>query len=175
MNIPANRIFSIMVAVSQNGVIATKQGKLPFDIPSDKKYYLNTIKNKIWIQARKSFENGPSAQLETKHNFVLTHQSDFKTEIKNTTVVSSLQEALEKADEKTLDQEEIFIGGGMSLYSEALGFASKIYLTRVHQDYSDGGAFFPSFDWTGWKQIKNELNKNPAGPDFSFQVFERDI
>lgn len=173
MDIPSHRTYSIMVAISQNGLIALQSGELPFNIPKDKEYYLNMIKNKVWIQARGSFENGPSNLLETKHNFILTRNHSYQSKIKNTTSVSSLAEALMKASQITESGDEIFIGGGMALYADALSFVDKIYITRVHEDVLGGGAFFPSFDWTQWKRTSSQFNKNDNGADFTFEIYER--
>ena len=173
MRIPENRIYSIMVAISENGVIALHSGELPFNIKADKEYYLNIIENKIWIQARKSFENGPKPQLRTKHNIILTNNPNYKPDLANSHSVHSIDEALKLAFQLSDNDEEIFIGGGMNLYSQALSFADRIYITRVHQNYLNGGAFFPAFDWTLWEQVKSEFHKNSKGPNFSLEVYHR--
>lgn len=173
MKIPEKRKFSLMVAVSQNGVIALKSGELPFNIPEDKEYYLDVIKDHVWIQARKSFENGPSSLLKTKHNIILSSKKDFDPKVDNSSVVASFEEALNLAAQMTSDGEKIFIGGGMGIYSEALSFADRIYLTRVHKDYLDGGAFFPAFDLSLWERSKSERKKSSQGLEFSYEVYNR--
>tara|TARA_Y100000768_G_scaffold388408_1_gene384145 strand:- start:19262 stop:19789 length:528 start_codon:yes stop_codon:yes gene_type:complete len=173
MIVPENRIYSIMVAISENGVIALQSGELPFNIEADKKYYLGVIENKIWIQARKSFENGPKSELRTKHNIILTNNTDYKPGLANSSTVHSIEGALKLASQLTENDEEIFIGGGMNLYSQALSFVDRLYMTRVHQSYIDGGAFFPAFDWKLWKQVKSQFHKNSQGPNFSIEIYQR--
>ena len=90
-----------------------------------------------------------------------------------TSIVSSLQEALESAHKITEVDEEIFIGGGMGVYADGLSLLDKLYITRVHQCYDNGGAFFPSFNWNQW-DLKSSDRKSPeSGPEYSFEIYQR--
>lgn len=87
---------------------------------------------------RKTFES-IGKPLPGRTNIIITRNPDFKAE--GCIVVSSLEEALEKAEQ--LDQ-EIFIGGGGEIYKQALPHTDKLYLTLVDSD-EQGDVFFP--DW----------------------------
>ena len=79
---------------------------------------------------------------------------------------TSLEEAIEKAKEETSD--EIMVIGGAQIYALALPFASRIYLTRVHQS-PDGDAFFPELG-EEWKEVKGVDHDG-----YSFLTFERTV
>jgi dihydrofolate reductase len=157
--------ISLIVAVSQNGVIG-KEGGLPWYLPAElARFKQITIGHPI-IMGRKTHESIGRA-LPGRQNIVITRNQDFKAE--GCEVVSSLDEALKAAGQV----DEVFVIGGASIYEIALPKADKVYLTKVATDI-DGDKYF-SFNNSGWKLISSDKysadDKNKF--DFEFQEWVR--
>ncbi|TVR75019.1 MAG: dihydrofolate reductase [Marinilabiliales bacterium] len=69
---------------------------------------------------------------------------------------------------------EIFIAGGGEIYSQAMGIADRIYITRVHADF-EGDTLFPPIPEREWKLTEemhhpaDERNKYPM----TFRIYDR--
>ena len=160
--------ISFIVAVSENNVIG-KDNKLPWQLPSDMKYF----KNKTWalpvVMGRKTFE-ALGKPLEGRTKIVITRQTDWNP--RGVEIVHSIDQAIVAATK--LDAKEIFIIGGSELFSAALPSADRIYLTLIHHEF-EGDAVFPTLNQEEWKLASNkdfvadEKNKYAH----SFQVWER--
>lgn len=84
-------------------------------------------------------------------------------------VVTSLNEALLKA--KELEQEEIFIFGGASVYKEAIGITDRLYLTRIEATDADADAFFP--DYSEFTKVLDEEKHFEYNPPYTWLTLER--
>ena len=87
-------------------------------------------------------------------------------------MVSSLPEALRLAGER--GETEVFIGGGGSIYAQALAVADRIYMTRVHV-VVEADVVFPAWDDKEWCAILKEelMAAEGASPACTFTVYER--
>jgi dihydrofolate reductase len=70
------------------------------------------------------------------------------------------------------DDEEVFVIGGNALYQAALPLADKLYLTRVHQDFS-GDAYFPAYDAVRWQEVENVSGISAEGLGYAFVIYEK--
>jgi len=158
--------ISLIAAASENNVIG-KHNKLVWNLPTDFSYYKETVRHKVIIMGRKTAQS-PDFFFSEKRNIVVTRQKGFHAE--GLEVKNSLKEALASV----VNEEEVFITGGSQIYTQALQLADKIYLTRVHGIF-DGDAFFPEFDLSEWKIVKEEFHKanQQNSHDFTFFVYER--
>ncbi len=82
----------------------------------------------------------------------------------------SIDEAVAKMD----TENENFIIGGGSIYTQFLDHANKIYLTRVNKDY-DADVYFPEFSLNVWELIECENISDDPQNDFtySFETYVR--
>lgn len=160
--------IAAIVAVANNGVIG-KEGGLPWYLPAELARFKQTTTGHPIIMGRKTHESIGRA-LPGRTNLVITRNKDFKAE--GCEIVSSLDEAIEKA-KKSEGADEIFIIGGEQIYSEALPLLDRIYLTKVDTEV-DGDKFF-RYDPREWRQISSEKHsadeKNKH--NFEFTVLER--
>jgi len=129
-----HKIYSV-VAVDQNMGIS-KDGKIPWNIKEDMKYFKNlTIstkdKNKrnMVIMGRVTWESLPNL-LINRRNVIITRNKDYID--KGADVVHSLQEAIELADEEI---ETIYVIGGAQIYLEADNVQDGVYMTIINKDY----------------------------------------
>ena len=160
--------LSHIVATSQNHVIGN-EGKLPWDIPEDLKYFFNKTRNKILIMGRKTFDSLGQA-LPSRLNIVLTRNQGFKAQ--NTVVFPNFDQALEYAQQKEILEKydsEIFIGGGAEIYKQTLNYMDRLYVTRIHKNY-EGDTFYPEIP-SSFKEVSRIDKKDPV--PFSFLVYEK--
>lgn len=152
--------INIIVARSRNGVIG-KDGKLPWHLPEDLKFFKEKTMGFPVIMGRKTWES-IGKPLKGRENIVLTKNPSYQ--VNNAIKVSSLEEAL------TLFTGDIFIIGGATLYKQALPLANKVWITEIDKDF-EGNAVFDKLDEKEWKLIWEE--KHQSSLPFKFQCFER--
>jgi len=159
----------MIAACSLNRVLGF-QGKLPWKLPKDLKFFHDTTKGHPVIMGRATYES-LGKPLPNRTNIVITSKKGLN--IPGCIVVHSLEESFVEA-EKAPGSEKIFIGGGGVVYTEALPHSDFIYLTRIHGTF-EGDAFFPEFDQTEWKLISEEKHgiDEKHAQAFDFLVFER--
>lgn len=167
-------IVSLIAAQSSNRVIGMNNA-LPWDIPEDMNYFKEKTRGKIIIMGRKTFESLPKL-LPKRLHIVISRNTKNQTQ-EGLIWVNSLSVALEEAKKHIPPwPEEVFVIGGGEIYSQALPFTDRIYLTQIHQNFA-GDAYFPEFDRSIFKlltKVTNQSNspKNP-GLNFDFLLFEK--
>jgi dihydrofolate reductase len=157
-------MFSIIVAVSQNQVIASK-GQLPWNIPDDMKYFKKVTSGKTIVMGSKTYLSIGKC-LEGRRNIILTRDKDFKE--KNAEIYYSVEDLYNVID----DKEEIMIIGGANIYEHFLPVVDKIYYTQIYENY-EGDTFFPNEWLAGFREVEREDHLN-ANPSFSWLVYERE-
>jgi dihydrofolate reductase len=115
---------------------------------------------------RKTYES-IGKPLSGRTNIILSRNKNYTAE--GCVVFNSYEEALNYSTGK--NQEEIFVIGGEQIYKEALINADKLYLTKVHTN-PKGDAFFPTIDFSNWKEIAHtSVNRNEKN-EFDFTIIE---
>lgn len=151
-------MISAIVAMSKNGVIGIN-GRLPWILPEELKHFTNITMGHHIILGRKTHES-IGRPLEGRKNLIVSRDENYQSP--GCTTFSSVKEAITFA--KTAGDNEVIIGGGAKIYSDALFFTNRLYITIV-DTYLEGDTFFPAFDWHDWKEVsythheKNNLNK----------------
>jgi dihydrofolate reductase len=161
-------IISLVVAAANNNAIG-KDGKLPWCLPNDMRYFKNVTWGMPVIMGRKTFEI-LGKPLTGRKNIVITRQSNWKAN--GVVSVKSLDDALFVA--KETDAREVMVIGGGEIYRMAFEKTKRIYITRVKAE-PEGDTFFPDIDPKKWKLVSQKDHdadeKNEYG--YSFQVWER--
>jgi len=162
-------VVALIVAVAENGIIG-RDGKLPWRIPEDMKWFKEKTLGKPCIMGRKTWESFPKRPLPARTNIVVTRERDYKAE--GGVVAHSLDDALEVARREASG--EIMILGGAEIYRAALPEADRIYLTSVHGEF-DGDTVFPAIDRTDWREtvvgVYPSSAERPIG--YSFIILDR--
>ncbi|MBD3155717.1 MAG: dihydrofolate reductase [Candidatus Aenigmarchaeota archaeon] len=153
----------VIAAVARNNVIG-KDGDIPWHIPEDLKHFRDETSGFPVIMGRKTYESLPKKPLKGRLNIVLTRRKDYKPG-KGVVVKNSLKEAIEYCEKKNYVR--AFIGGGASIYKQALSFADKLDITRVHKDY-EGDTYFPEIDPDKWQLVEKDDQNG-----YSFLVYVR--
>jgi dihydrofolate reductase len=158
---------SLIVAMSTNHVIG-HQGKLPWHIPEDLRYFKAMTLGKPVVMGRKTHESIGFA-LPGRLNIVLT--CDRAWQSKGCLTVYTLEDAWAAAG----DAEEVMVIGGAALYSQVIACVDRMYITRIHT-IVEGDAYFPEFDPSDWRLISSQtLSSDRAnGSSVTFEILERD-
>lgn len=166
MNMPT---ISIIAAVGESNQTIGYKKKLPWNLPADMKRFKQITQGHAVIMGKKTFESLPVRPLPKRTNIVLTS-------LLSEGVVEGYYEAnsLEDALEMCVNEKEVFIIGGSSVYAQSMEMAQKMYITWVHGDFQ-GDTFFPKIDFSKWKLVSTETHKpNSSNPHpYTFTVYEK--
>jgi dihydrofolate reductase len=146
-------IVSLIVALDEDGGIG-KKGGLPWRLSADLKNFKSLTMGHYLILGRKTYES-IGRSLPGRRMVVVTRKKDFTAP--GCLVAHSLADALSLAEKS--GEDEVFIGGGGEIFTQALPLAERIYLTRVHTRASCD-VFFPELDGEEWQEI--ERKEHPA-------------
>ncbi|MDO8522259.1 MAG: dihydrofolate reductase [bacterium] len=149
-------LITAVVAIGRNRELG-KNDKLLWHIPDDLHRFKRLTLGRPMIMGRKTFESivgyigGP---LPERTNIVVTKDPAWKYE--GVTKADTLESAIEIA--KGLDAEEIGIGGGSSIYEQALPYIDKLYLTLI-DDEKPADTFFPPYEHMFTKKVFEESHE----------------
>ena len=136
----------LIVAVDKNNGIG-KQGKLPWHVPEDLKYFKRETLGATVIMGRVTYDSIGSL-LPKRENIVISRHGRIAARVPT---VASLAQAFERA--KINGTSKVFVIGGKQIYKQALPFCNTIMLTRIPGDYGCD-TFFPELNFEhGWKRI----------------------
>ncbi len=157
-------MITLIAAAAENNALG-KDNDLLWHLPEDFKRFKQITSGHYIIMGRKTFESFPKP-LPNRTHIIITRQEKYLE--KGCLVVHSLDEALEIAPQN----EEVFIIGGAQIYEQALPFADKIDLTRVHTEL-EADAFFPEFNTSEWNLVFSEKNFKDEKHqyDFTFETY----
>lgn len=173
-------LLSHIVAASKNGVIS-HQGKMPWHIPEDLRFFHKKTSGHSVIMGRKTFE-AIGKPLKNRFNVILTRQKQTTPLFSHPHIIltSSLKAAIQKCMEKKNQYgSEIFIIGGGEIYQQSLSLVNRIYLTLIDKNLK-GDTFYPPIDLSQFKKIEetcghwktNQPTKSLL-PAYSFLTYER--
>jgi dihydrofolate reductase len=124
-----------IAAMSLNRVIG-KDGKIPWHIPEDFKWFKKTTSGQAVLMGRKTYESlgGP---LPNRRNLVVTHQVDLGLGVE---IVRNLEGF--RSEDYPFD---VWVIGGEEIFRQTLGRCQDLYLSVIPR-VIDGDTFFPEFE-----------------------------
>jgi dihydrofolate reductase len=162
---------SAIAALSKNKVIG-KNNDLPWRLPDDMKFFMETTKGHHVIMGRKNYDSlqDKFKPLPNRTNIVITRQKDFKAP--GCIVLNAVEPGLEIARKNS--EEECFIIGGAEIYKLAMPYTTRLYMTEIDADI-EGDTYFPDFKKEEWKEISRK--HHPADERhkyaFDFVIYDR--
>lgn len=159
--------LSMIAAIGQNYELGF-QNQLLCHLPADLKYFKEKTIGCPVIMGDKTWESLPKKPLPNRRNIVITLNKD--AQYQDCEVVHSIEDAMNLVQ----NEKESFIIGGATIYSLFIGFIGKLYLTRIHADFT-ADCYFPRFNENEWTLVeettspKDDKNKY----DLTFQTFVR--
>ncbi len=157
--------LSLIVAMDKNRLIGVN-GRIPWRLPDDMKWFREQTMGKPVIMGRKTFESIPDRfrPLPGRRNIVVTRNWLYQAE--GVTVINSVEAALAAAG--VVD--EIVVIGGAELYTQLLPQADRLYLTRIDAEF-DGDAYFPEIDPAAWHEVYRQEHPADDRHDYAFTWF----
>lgn len=159
--------LSIIAAINQKRGIGY-QNKLLYWLPNDLKRFKALTTGHTIIMGRHTFESLPKGALPNRRNVVLSRQ---ELHFEGAECFHTLADALHTCKE----DEEVFIIGGATLYTEALPLADRLHLTEVDDKQAPADAFFPEVSPELWKEKSRECHPTDEKHlySYSFVDYER--
>lgn len=162
----------LIVAIAENGVIG-RDGKMPWHLPAELKYFRERTIGKPVIMGRKTFQS-IGKPLPGRDNIVITRDATFSAA--GVVSVGSIEAAVAEAQAAAAASgaTEIMVIGGADIYRQSLPLADRVYLTLIAA-LPEGDATFPALDEREWRlvQEKSIQQGDAATFDASARVYER--
>jgi dihydrofolate reductase len=152
--------IKLIAAIDSKQGIA-KDGKIPWDLPSDRKYFRDKIKDGPIVMGWNTFTSNKFKPYGDGRNIVITHR---KIEAApGVWIVHDIKELFEKS------KEDLWVIGGGQIFAEALPYATKLYITQVEGDF-DCDVVFPDYK-DSFKLHNQEPVLEENGTSFSYQIW----
>ncbi|MDC0879977.1 dihydrofolate reductase [Hellea sp.] len=168
----SNPKLSLIVAKSLNGVIGLN-GKLPWRLSSDLKFFKSTTLGKPVLMGRITWESLPFP-LPGRPNLVLTNNKNYLA--KGAEIFNSADKMMKRGYElaRQMNVDEVMLIGGAKLYASHIKYCDRLYITEVDATI-EGDVYFPKIDTNSWKLLsENKFPKNIKDDyPFKVKVFER--
>lgn len=123
-----------LAAMSLNRVIGA-DGKIPWHLSEDLKFFKRTTLGHIVVMGRKTYES-MGKPLPGRENWVVSRDANFP----GVRMIRDLKEVAEPGDGR-----ELFVIGGSQIYEALLDQCSEVILTLVKREV-EGDAYFPEFE-----------------------------
>lgn len=164
--------INIIVAIGKNNEIGYDNCLLA-DIPEDMKYFRETTKGAVVIMGRKTLESFPNGNpLKGRKNIVISSQGMNKNGV---IAVDSVEKSIEMA--KTLSEiedSEIFVIGGASIYEQFMDKADKLYITHLFEEFV-ADTYFPEISEEIWEleEVKAGIENIKCNIPHLFAIYKR--
>lgn len=158
--------ISLIAAVADNGIIGD-HGKIPWDLPDDRRHFRDLTWGKLLLVGRKTWEAMGGA-LPGRETWVLSRQP-LGLEVP---VFPSVDVVLAAVRERAVP--EVMVIGGSQVYRAFWELAEKICLTEV-RERPPGDARFPPVFSDRWQLVHREMHSADArhACDFNFAEYRR--
>lgn len=123
-----------IAAMSSNRVIGA-DGKIPWRLPEDLKFFKQTTLGHVILMGRKTYES-LGRPLPGREHWVVSRHANFAS----VRMIRDLADIAEPGDGR-----ELFLIGGAELYAQLLPRCSELLLTHV-KAAAEGDALFPPFE-----------------------------
>ena len=140
-------MINIIAAVAKDRAIGF-QNKLIYWLPNDLKRFKALTTGHTIIMGRNTFLSLPKGALPNRRNIVLSRTV---TDFPGCDVYPSLEEALAHCTK----DEDVYIIGGASVYTQALSLADRLCLTEVDDTPKEADTFFPEYK-VDWREVARE-------------------
>lgn len=156
-----NSEITLIVAAGEDNAIG-KDNDLIWHLSDDLKRFKSLTNGHHIIMGRKTFESFPKP-LPNRTHIVITRQDNYQVP-NGVIVVNNLEDAFDAAKN---DKQPFVIGGG-EIYKQAMPFADKIELTRVHGSFKNADTFFPEINSSTWKEVTKTFHDKDEKHNYAF-------
>ena len=158
-------MISMIAAVAKNRAIGYKN-KLIYWLPNDLKRFKQLTTGHTIVMGRRTFESLPKGALPNRRNCVLTTTT---SELPGCECFASWDAFIATC----APDEEVFIIGGASLYTNLMDKADRLCLTEIDDTPEEADTFFPPYD--DWQEVAREEHGKDERHDhaYAFVDYER--
>lgn len=158
-------MISMIAIIGKNRELG-KDNKLIWNVPEDLKRFRQITAGHPVIMGRKTFIS-IGRLLPNRVNIIVTNDSQYHVD--GAMVVTSLDAAIEKAHAAP-GNEEIFIIGGGTIYTQAINLADRLYLTVVDES-AEADTYFP--DYSNFTKVIHSEKVEGGSVPFSYLTLEK--
>ena len=155
----------ILIAAVDKNLAIGKDGKIPWEIKEDLKFFRENTEDTVIIMGRATYDS-IGRPLPRRKNIVMTRTLKDREGVIE---VNSSKDALNMAKNFS---DKINIIGGEYIYKEFLPLATKLLMTEIDIEVTSPDAFFPEWDINQWKEISRKQSSE-NGLNFSFVEYQR--
>jgi dihydrofolate reductase len=148
-------IKTIIVSMDENNLIGQADGKLPWHIREELKFFKKTTVGHPVIMGRVTWESLPKKPLLDRYNITVTSNYGY-AEHDNYAFVPNVEIAIGMAWVKSkgwpnANNEKVFIIGGAQIYNYVLekNLVDEVIISKVRGKY-EGTVYFPKLDESKW-------------------------
>ena len=163
--------MNIIVSVDKKWGIGNK-GKLLVSIPKDMKLFREETIGKVIIMGHNTLLSLPGSQpLAGRENIVLSKDNNLK--IKGATVLNSLDSCLEYLRENTINDEDVFVIGGESVYRNFLPYCNVAHVTYIDYEYAADRHFLNLDLDKEWNLVLETEEETYFDIPYTFRMYKR--
>ena len=163
--------MNIIVSVDKKWGIGNK-GKLLVSIPKDMKLFREETVGKVIIMGHNTLLSLPGSQpLAGRENIVLSKDKNLK--IKGATVVNSLESCLEYLRENNINDEDVFVIGGESVYRNFLPYCNVANVTYIDYEYAADRHFLNLDLDKEWNLVLETEEETYFDIPYTFRMYKR--
>lgn len=156
-------MISIIVAVAENYAIG-KDNQLLWHIPEDLKRFKRITSGHPVIMGKRTWESLPIRPLPGRTNIVITDNP--ADQFEGAEKATSIAEALSLCN----PDDESFVIGGASVYTQFIPLCDRLYITKVHKSF-EGDVFFPMLNLLEWESVSRDDYPPDEHNDFGYTYF----
>ena len=163
--------MNIIVSVDKKWGIGNK-GKLLVSIPKDMKLFREETIGKVIIMGHNTVLSLPGSQpLAGRENIVLSKDKNLK--IKGATVVNSLESCLEYLRENNINDEDVFVIGGESVYRNFSPYCNVAHVTYIDYEYAADRQFLNLDLDKEWNLVLETEEETYFDIPYTFRMYKR--
>jgi dihydrofolate reductase len=163
------KVIALIAALDENNGLGAGNNLL-WHLPDDFKWFKQHTTGKPVIMGRKTMNSLGNKPLPKRKNIVISSNANNVPE--GFEFANSLYNSLQLAENET---DEVMVIGGGNIYTQFLGMATHLIITRIHYTFPEMDTFFPKWDENEWKlsfQEHHEKDDRHAYA-FDFLIYER--
>lgn len=145
----------LIAAMAQNRIIG-KNGKMPWHIPEELRFFKKTTMGCPMIMGRKTFESFPTP-LPGRRHIVLSRKRNYQPQGADS--AAELSQALKMCE----PCKKVFLIGGADIFKQGLAVATSILLTYLEREV-EGDVSFPLFDENQFVAVAREHYPDGSEP-----------
>jgi len=152
-------MICVIAAIDPHGVIG-KDGKIPWNIPEDVKFFAQKTRHNTAVMGRKTAESLPNGFLPDRHNIVITRDRIKLNEISICNYVKSPGEAISQYL-SLHNAGDLYIIGGAQIYKQFIDMdlVNFMYISHIKKEYP-GDTYFPY-----WNELEDRFDSHGGNVD----------